>query len=279
MRLRLALYYDYRVHAGTPEEAAKRNQALIQHTALAESCGFDMVWLAEHPTNPEAAMPSALILCAAIAAQTDTMRFGTGVLPLPLYHPLRVAEDAASIDGLGNGRFELGVGLGGEVEGFQDYGVEVNERSARFEESIILLRQAWSKDEISFQGAHFEIEGIQVVPKPTQPLGPPIWIGAGVPEAQRRAARLGTGLFVPQGASPIEYLRSWNTFNDNADLARVALLCPEEDFSEAVEKVKAFSNLPLSLDLVVPALGPGGLRSTKELQEIEKKFRDGLLSI
>ena len=111
MRLRLALYYDYRVHAGTPEEAAKRNQALIQHTALAESCGFDMVWLAEHPTNPEAAMPSALILCAAIAAQTDTMRFGTGVLPLPLYHPLRVAEDAASIDGLGNGRFELGVGL------------------------------------------------------------------------------------------------------------------------------------------------------------------------
>ena len=278
MKLRLALHYDYRDPAGTPEVAARRNQALVEHTALAEACGYDMVWVAENPTDPEAAVTSALILCAAIAARTKILRFGTGVLPLPLYHPLRVAEDAASIDGLGNGRFELGVGLGGELEGFQDYGVEVGERVARLEESIELLRQAWSTDEINFKGIHFHIEGIEVVPKPIQPSGPPIWVGAGVPEAQRRAARLRAGLFVPQGFSPREYLQAWQDSDDDGEPARIALFWPGQGFAEVARLAEDFSGSSMSLDLVVAALGPKGLRSRSELEDIEHRFRDELFS-
>jgi len=273
MGLRLALHYDVREPAGTPSQAARRNQGLVEHTARAEASGFDVVWLAEHPTDPDAAIPSALILCAAIAARTQTLRVGTGVLPLPLYHPLRVAEDAASIDGLADGRFELGVGLGGELEGFQGFGIEARERTGRLEESIALLRQAWSEQPVNFKGAHFEIEDIEVVPKPIQVQGPPLWIGAGAAEAQRRAARLGVGLFVRKDVSPDVYVAAWEERELPASEARVALLAGDLALPEDIGAFEELAGRVGSIDFVVPAIGAEGLRDERALEDFAAAFR------
>jgi alkanesulfonate monooxygenase SsuD/methylene tetrahydromethanopterin reductase-like flavin-dependent oxidoreductase (luciferase family) len=276
--IRLGLHYDVREPAGSPEAISELHRELVAHVAALERHDLDIAWLAEHPADPEAAIPSALMLCAAIAAVTTRLRFGTGVLPLPLYHPLRVAEDAATIDGIADGRFELGVGLGGEREGFQGFGIEAAERATRLEESIELLRQAWSAEPVKFSGAHFEIDDIDVVPKPVQSGGPPLWIGAGAPEAQRRAARFGAGLFLPEGVSPEPYIEAWEGAGNRRDDARLAVLLEDCGGEADPSRLESFAERVGALDVLAPAyrsdsLGNNSLASAGELESFAAHWR------
>jgi alkanesulfonate monooxygenase SsuD/methylene tetrahydromethanopterin reductase-like flavin-dependent oxidoreductase (luciferase family) len=150
----------------------------------AERLGFDSVWTSEHHFLDDCYMPSVLTACAAIAARTERVRVGTGVLLAPLIHPLRLAEDAATVDVISGGRLVLGLGLGWREEEFSGLGVASNERVPRFERAIAVLRAA---------GAGELADGVAVTPPPAQPGGVPIWIGAGVEPAVRRAGRLADG--------------------------------------------------------------------------------------
>ncbi|MBM4440224.1 MAG: LLM class flavin-dependent oxidoreductase [Candidatus Rokubacteria bacterium] len=163
---------------------------VIAEAQLAESVGFDSCFFGEHHQDRDGFLPSPLIVATAVAARTRTLRVGTSVILLPLYHPIRVAEDAITLDLVAKGRVVLGVGIGYQPADFQAFGVPMEERVARFEESVAILRLAWAGEPFSFKGAHYAFDSVRVTPRPFQAGGPPLWIGANVPPAARRAGRL-----------------------------------------------------------------------------------------
>lgn len=151
--------------------------------------------------------PAALPLCAALAAATRRIAVASFGLPLAAYHPLRVAEDAATLDGISDGRFELGLDLGA-APGAPETQRAPEEAAARFAEAVEILRQAWSAAPVDFAGRHFRCGGVEVHPKPVRPGGPPLWASADSEAAMACAARLGLGLALRVGADPAPYLNA-----------------------------------------------------------------------
>ena len=164
-------------------------------------------------------VPAALPVCAAVAAATERLVIASAVLPLPLHHPLRVAEDVATVDGIANGRFELGIGLGADRGALAGFGLDAEDRAGRFEEAIAILRAAWGDGPIHHVGRHFDVDGIEVFPKPARPGGPPLWIGARAESALRRAARLDLGALVEVGTDVGPYLDECEVAGSSARVA------------------------------------------------------------
>lgn len=160
---------------------------------LAERVGFDSVWTSEHHFLDDGYMPSLLVLSAAIAQATERVQIGTGVLLAPLHHPLRLAEDAATVDVLSGGRLILGLGAAWRVEELELFGVGATERPGRMRETVAILRGAWSGEVFTHRGRYFSFERVAITPKPERPV--PIWIGGFAPGAVRRAGRIADGFF------------------------------------------------------------------------------------
>jgi alkanesulfonate monooxygenase SsuD/methylene tetrahydromethanopterin reductase-like flavin-dependent oxidoreductase (luciferase family) len=125
-----------------------------------------------------------------VAAQTRRLKVGTSVILLPLHHPVHLAEDVITLDIVSKGRIILGVGIGYQAADFRAFAVPMEHRVPLFEESVEILRQCWSGERFSFHGTHYRLEDIQIRPRPYQTPSPPLWIGASVPAAVRRAGRL-----------------------------------------------------------------------------------------
>ncbi len=166
----------------------------IREAEAAEAAGFSGFFVGEHHQDRDGFLPSPFVVLAAIAARTSRIRVGTAVLLLPLHHPIRVAEDAATLDVISSGRAVLGVGLGYQEADFRAAGIDRRERVPRFEESVAILRQAWTGQPVRHEGRAFRIDGVRVTPPPLQKPGIPIWIGGWVPAAVERAGRLGDTL-------------------------------------------------------------------------------------
>lgn len=196
--------------------------ALVEAAREAERRGLDVVAVPER-LDAEGGVPAALVVCAAIAAATGRIAIATAVLPLSHHHPLRVAEDAALVDGLSGGRLELGIGLGADREEAAGFGLDPDARAARFDEAVALMRQAWAEAPVAHAGTYFAVEGVEVHPRPWRPEGPPLWVGASAPAAQRRAARLGVGLALEAGREPGPYLETCRALGVHG---RLALLGP-----------------------------------------------------
>jgi probable F420-dependent oxidoreductase len=162
----------------------------IQECEWAEAAGFDSAWLGEHHNHP-LLYPTPLLGLAAIASRTRRLRLGTGVLLLPLYHPLAVAEEAAMVDVISGGRLILGVGAGYAPEEFAAFGVPMKERGSRMDEAVPLIHRLWSEEKVTHEGRHYQVVNATVAPRPVQRPRPPIWFGGWVASALRRAARLG----------------------------------------------------------------------------------------
>jgi probable F420-dependent oxidoreductase len=166
---------------------------VIAEAQLAESCGFDSCFFGEHHQDRDGFLPSPLIVATAVAARTQTLRVGTSVILLPLHHPVHVAEDVITLDLVSTGRVILGVGIGYQADDFRAFAVPFEHRAALFEESIEILRLCWAGERFSFKGKHYTLEDVQIRPRPFQKPGPPLWIGASVPAAARRAGRIADG--------------------------------------------------------------------------------------
>jgi probable F420-dependent oxidoreductase len=139
-------------------------------------------------------LPDPLDLLAWLAARTQRLRLGTGILVLPEHHPLQLAKRCATIDRLSGGRLFLGVGVGWMREEVAALGIDPDERGSRTDEGIEALRVIWREDEPSFAGRHFAFGPVRSQPKPVQdPI--PILVGGHSPAAARRAGRLGDGFF------------------------------------------------------------------------------------
>jgi probable F420-dependent oxidoreductase len=176
---------------------------VIAEAQLAEASGFDSCFFGEHHQDRDGFLPSPLIVAAAVAARTTRLRVGTSVILLPLHHPVRVAEDVITLDLVSRGRVVLGVGIGYQPSDFAAFAVPMEERTTRFEESLEILRLCWAGERFSYRGRHYTLEDVQIRPRPFQRPGPPLWIGASVPAAARRAGRVADG-FVGTPSTSLE---------------------------------------------------------------------------
>jgi probable F420-dependent oxidoreductase len=169
--------------------------------ARIEELGYDSVWTSEHiffyfPTF------DALTTLAAAAALTSRIRLGTAVFLLPLRPAALAAKEITTVDVISGGRLTLGIGVGGEYpKEFEAVGVPVRERGARTDEALAVLRELWTKDNVTFEGRFTRLDGVTLQPKPVQTGGPPLWIAGRSEAAMRRAGRLGDG-YMPYLFSP-----------------------------------------------------------------------------
>jgi probable F420-dependent oxidoreductase len=174
----------------SPIQSGNNFATTIQECERAEAMGFDSIWLGEHH-NHALLYPTPLIGLAAIASRTQRLRLGTGVLLLPLYHPVAVAEEGAMVDMISGGRLILGLGAGYAPEEFAAFGLTTKTRGSRLEEGAALLRRLWSEEHVSHAGRHYQVTDVTIGPRPAQQPRPPIWFAGWVEPAIRRAARLG----------------------------------------------------------------------------------------
>ena len=181
-----------------------------------EELGFDSVWTSEHilfygPTL------DATVSLGAFAARTARIKLGTAILLLPLRNPTVVAKAVSTVDVLSKGRVLLGIGVGGEfVKEFEATGVPVNERGARSNEAIRVVKKLWTEDNTSFHGRWTSFEGVTMQPKPPQPGGPPIIVAGRSEAAMRRAARLGDG-YMPYLFTPERFAQAKQTIEAEAE--------------------------------------------------------------
>lgn len=192
----------------TAEATARFCQQLLTEGEEAEKAGFDGLFVPERHHRTETMFPPPLVLLAALAARTTRVDLGTYVLQPAYYNPMHLAEDVAMIDLLSRGRTILGVGIGYHPDYFRLFGTPFRERFSRFEESLEILRLAWTSHEpFTYAGRRYRFENVLLTPKPFQPGGPPLWIGAAYPEAIRRAGRLGDGWAIVPFWDPIPRLQ------------------------------------------------------------------------
>lgn len=259
MTLRLGLRYDPLAPDGARagDAAARLHREIVAHVRAAEARGADLVWLSERPFSAGAPLPAAFPLAAAIAAATTRVRIGVGPLALALHHPLRVAEDAASVDGLSSGRLELGLGLGANERAFDAFAVATAERVARFEEGVRLLRAAFADSPIGESGRFCDARGLDVHPKPVQEGGPPLWLAADSAAAAARAGRLADGLLCRAPSFLAIFAAAWAEAGRPPETLRASLELPVQGALERVCEAEAELDAIPALDLVLPALPPG----------------------
>ena len=163
----------------------------------AEAWGVDCLWLGEiHFTPVRSVISASLQVASAIASRTSRLRVGTAVQVLPLNHPLRIAEEVATVDHISEGRFEFGIGRSGVVRTYDIYGVPYAESQARFREALEIIREGWKGEPFSYEGKFYRVENATVVPRPYQVPHPPIRMATTSDETFPAAGRLGLPIFV-----------------------------------------------------------------------------------
>jgi alkanesulfonate monooxygenase SsuD/methylene tetrahydromethanopterin reductase-like flavin-dependent oxidoreductase (luciferase family) len=175
----------------------------LRQFELAESLGYDKVWIAEHLFSNYGVVTSTQVYAAAIAQRTRRIRIGTAVVVVPFNHPLRTASDFALIDILSHGRLDFGIGRAYQPHEFRGIGVPMEQSREMFNEGIDIILKSWTEERFSFRGEFWTIpEPVEVLPKPIQQPHPPIYQATISPESFDQAARRGWHL---QFASPFTY--------------------------------------------------------------------------
>lgn len=195
-------------------------EGLVELAQGAEAVGFESLWTVEHVIYPDGYeseypydrsgkmvmapdtdLPDPLIWLTWVAAVTERIHLGTGILILPQRNPLVLAKELATLDALAGGRVELGIGVGWLREEFEALGIPFEKRGKRTDEYVEVMRALWDGDHASHHGDFVSFDGASVNPKP--PRGRvPIHIGGHTETSARRAGRLGDGYFPGKGDLP-----------------------------------------------------------------------------
>jgi alkanesulfonate monooxygenase SsuD/methylene tetrahydromethanopterin reductase-like flavin-dependent oxidoreductase (luciferase family) len=193
------------------QSEGRRYQDILAQIELGDQLGFHTAWLAEIHFFPAVSrLASPLTVLAAAAQRTQRIRLGTAVTLLPLHNPLKIAEEAATVDILSGGRLELGVGRGAAPSMFAAYNVPIEESRQRFEEALAVIRQAWTSERLTYNGRYLQVQDLQVFPRPVQQPHPPLRIAANSPETYTIAGRLGLPIFAtPLIAGSMDKLRQY----------------------------------------------------------------------
>ena len=132
-------------------------------------------------------------IAAAIASRTERIRIGTSVVLLPFHHPVRLAEDGATVDVISGGRFELGVAVGYKIEEFEGFAISTAERAGRTNEGLEIIRRLWEGETLTFKGRYYDVNHVKLTPEP-DPTAQATALGRRLyPPGVRRAAKYGDG--------------------------------------------------------------------------------------
>jgi natural product biosynthesis luciferase-like monooxygenase protein len=198
----------YLLSCADTQSPVQRYRETLEQATRSEALGFESVWPVEqHFNRTISILPCPALLLAAIAARTETLRLGTAIVQLPLAHPLRVAEELATLDILSGGRVEFGVGRGGNPTHFAGFGVPMAESHDRMVEALDYIGQAWTQERFSFDGRFFQADDLSLAPRPVQQPHPPIRIAANSAETAAWAGRAGYPIFVASNINPFPKLR------------------------------------------------------------------------
>jgi probable F420-dependent oxidoreductase len=183
---------------------------LLALAERAEALGFDSVWAGDSIlARPRL---EALTTLAAVAARTQRVKLGTAVLLSALRHPVLLANEAANVDLISQGRLILGLGIATKSRSieqeFTACGVPFARRLSLFEEGATIMRRLWTESEVNFSGRHFQLQEVRPGLRPFQPSGIPLWLAGSVENAHRRVLRLGDGWF-PNPPSPQAFAHGW----------------------------------------------------------------------
>ncbi|WP_051574645.1 LLM class flavin-dependent oxidoreductase [Mycobacterium sp. URHB0044] len=203
---------------------------LVTTARWAEEAGFDYLACGEHLFF-HGATPNAFVALAAAAGATERIRLLSALTILPVYPPVLAAKLAATLDQVSNGRFDLGVGVGGEYPPeFESVGVPVAERGPRTDEALEVVSRLLSGERLDFRGRWTVVPGLALDPAAVQVPGPPVWVGGRRRAAFRRAGRF-ADVWMPYLYSPDQLADSLTTVRECAaaagrsDRVRGAIFC------------------------------------------------------
>ena len=272
-----------RIGVMLPSYIRPSRETVLAVARAAERLGFDSVWTNSHTVVPasfkprypfsEDGLPSwnagtawadAMTTLGFVAAATERVRLGVAVVPLIITDPITLAKQSATVDLLSNGRFELGVGAGWLLEEGMALGRPTDHRQARLEETIEVLRLAWSKPTFSYTGRFVKVPEVGVHPQPPQGERLPLWIGGQGDGAIRIAAERGAGLFIwlqtPERVA--EYGRKLRALRPGAPLAACVWTSQEERLWGG--QVRAMENAGVDLMVI------GRRYDDRQVSELER---------
>lgn len=249
------------------------------HIDMAEELGLGTVWLAESHFNAEkSVLSSPLVLASAIAARTERIKVGTAVQVLPLGNPLRIAEEAATLDHVSEGRFEFGVGRSGLPGSYEGYNLLYSESQERFAEYLEIILKAWTNERFSYEGKYFSFQDVCLVPKPLQSPHPPVRVAANSSETFPKMGAAGFPIFVGLRRATMtevagqvrSYLEAWDDAGHRgrpgvnlrvpvyvAETEEQALSEPQESFMTQFHRL----GRAVASSVVVPGADPHGDRA------------------
>jgi alkanesulfonate monooxygenase SsuD/methylene tetrahydromethanopterin reductase-like flavin-dependent oxidoreductase (luciferase family) len=204
--MKFGLFASAQANSGDlPPETGQGFRDYLDFNVEAEALGFRSSFLVEHHFTGWNQVSSTLMLLTALAMRTKTLRLGSAVMVLPWHNPVLLAEQAATLDLISDGRLDFGIGKGYRHSEFKGFQIAPEEAQARFDESLEVMIRAWTqRTRFSHRGRFWRFEDIVVEPPPAQKPHPPLWVAAGSETSIRRAASRGFNLILDQYAAPEE---------------------------------------------------------------------------
>jgi alkanesulfonate monooxygenase SsuD/methylene tetrahydromethanopterin reductase-like flavin-dependent oxidoreductase (luciferase family) len=201
--MKFGLFGGARTEMGEQASDSRIYTDYVDYICEAEALGFHSVFLVEHHFTGFGQISATLNFLTYLAAKTTTIRLGTAVLVLPWHNPALLAEQAATLDLLSNGRFDFGIGKGYRWGEFHGFCIDMAEAEERYQETVAFLRKAWtSSGRFSHHGKYWNYDDVVIEPAPVQKPHPPLWVGAQSPNSIRYAADNGFNLLLGQAGSP-----------------------------------------------------------------------------
>ncbi len=190
--MQFGLMYLFSEYGDLPQAQVFRE--FLEEVEFAEELGFDSIWIPEHHFSTYGMLGDTLTLAAAIAQRTKRIKIGTAVILLPLQHPVRVAEQAALVDVLSDGRLLMGLGRAYQPSEFAGFGMDPAESRDRFAEALEILIKCFTEEGFSYEGQFWSAHDVTLFPKPVQKPHPPLYMAAVTPPSYELAAKAGLSI-------------------------------------------------------------------------------------
>lgn len=239
-------------------DAPERYQEVIESVQECEALGFDCFWFTEHHLE-EYGRPCPELLASHALAVTERIDIGTGVICVPWHHPLDVAEQAATLDNLGKGRFRFGIGRGTQAHEFDAYGIPREDARGRFEESYEIIRGLWENETFSYDGKFWSLPEVRFVPTPYTRPHPPMWQPAVAEAAIREIVDRGINGLIGSNLTPYPVLKDryfdvWHDAKEQSGQAHLQM-AHMEIFHIAETDEKAYAEAKPAVEWYLRKLG------------------------
>lgn len=251
----------------------------LEDAVLADEMGFDSIWLAEHHFSPYGILGNPLMFASAIAQRTKRIKIGTAVMVVPFYSPIRLAEDAALVDLMSGGRLMMGIGRGYQPIEFAGFGIDPASSIERYNEIVDILRLAWTQENWSYEGKHYQYRDITIYPRPTREI--PLLHAAVQPDSFKRLGQAGERLITSPNFTPLPIMkRNYELYAEGLGEATTTRADLERPFMQQAwcgpdeagkrEAAEAALRYYKSIGKVIPGADRNDGRSDKEMAYYSK---------